>query len=63
MAQRTRRRHHSPATVMGKMGTLYFTLDSLTGAGGGNWVIIGGTGDLAGLHGRGTTAPGGGESR
>lgn len=48
---------------MGKMGTLYFTLDSLTGAGGGNWVIIGGTGDLAGLHGRGTTAPGGGESR
>ncbi len=48
----------SPATVMGKTGTLYFMLES--GPGGGSWVIIGGTGDLAGLHGRGTTAPTGG---
>jgi len=43
----------SPATVMGKTGTLYFMLDS--GPSGGNWVIIGGTGDLAGLHGQGTS--------
>lgn len=49
----------SPATVMGKTGTLYFMLDS-SGPGGGSWVIIGGTDDLAGLHGRGTTSPGGG---
>ncbi len=45
----------SPATVMGKTGTLYFMLNQ--GPGGVNWVIIGGTGDLAGLHGRGTTTP------
>ena len=48
----------SPATVNGKTGTLYLILDS--GPGGGSWVIIGGTGDLAGLHGHGTATPAGG---
>jgi len=45
----------SPATVEGKTGTLYLMLDS--GPSGGSWVIIDGTGDLAGLHGQGTVLP------
>jgi hypothetical protein len=42
----------SSATVMGKTGTLSIMLIGKTD--GGTWVIIGGTGDLAGLHGQGT---------
>ncbi len=42
----------SPATVAGKTGTIYFMLNGATG--GGNWVILGGSGELAGLHGQGT---------
>jgi hypothetical protein len=49
----------SPATVMGKTGTLDFMLNGKS-AEGGNWVIIGGTGDLANLHGQGTYSPAGG---
>jgi len=37
-------------------GTLFFMLNG-KGAEGGNWVIIGGTGDLANLHGQGTYTP------
>lgn len=46
----------SPATVMGKTGTLTFMINGKTGE-GGTWVIIGGTGDLANLHGQGTYTP------
>ena len=47
----------SPATVMDKTGTLVFMLDG-SAAEGGNWVIIGGTGELASLNGQGTYSPG-----
>jgi hypothetical protein len=47
----------SPATVMDKTGTLTFMLNGKAGE-GGNWVVIGGTGELANLHGQGTFAPG-----
>jgi hypothetical protein len=46
----------SNAVFMGKSGTLYMALNlvaSLTG-GTGHWTIIGGTGELANLHGHGT---------
>jgi uncharacterized membrane protein len=39
-------------------GTLFFMLNG-KGAEGGNWVIIGGTDDLANLHGQGTFTPAG----
>lgn len=46
----------SPATVMGKTGTLLWMLNGITPE-GGTWVIISGTGDLANLHGQGTWSP------
>jgi len=46
----------SPATVMGKTGTLLWLLKGVSEK-GGTWVIIGGTGDLANLHGQGTYSP------
>ena len=48
----------SPATVLGKTGTLIFMINGKTGE-GGTWVIIGGTGDLANLRGQGTYASSG----
>jgi uncharacterized membrane protein len=39
-------------------GTLFFMINGKA-ADGGNWVIIGGTGDLANLHGQGTFTPAG----
>jgi hypothetical protein len=47
----------SPATVMDKTGTLTFMLNGKTGQ-EGNWVIVGGTGELANLRGQGTYSPG-----
>ena len=50
------------ATVMGKTGTLTFMLYANTGKMINNWVIYGGTGELANLHGQGTyyaVTPGG----
>ena len=47
----------SPATVMGKTGSLTFMLNS-NAAGGGTWVIVGGTGELASLSGQGTYSTG-----
>lgn len=47
----------SPATVLGKTGSLTFMLDG-SAAQGGNWVIIGGTGELTDLRGQGTYSPG-----
>jgi hypothetical protein len=49
----------SPATVMGKTGTLLFTFSGILG-GGGSWIIISGTGQLANLHGHGTFSSTGG---
>jgi hypothetical protein len=49
----------SPANVMGKTGTLEFMFNGKQGE-GGQWVITGGTGDLANLHGQGTWSPTGG---
>ena len=49
----------SPAVVMGKTGSLTFMFNGNMGE-GGNWVIIGGTGDLAILHGNGNWSPTGG---
>jgi hypothetical protein len=46
----------SPATVMGRTGTITFLLQGKTGV-GGTWVIIGGTGDLSNLRGQGTYTP------
>ncbi len=49
----------SPAKVMGKTGTLLFMFNGKQGE-GGNWVIVGGTGALASLHGQGKWSPTGG---
>lgn len=46
----------SPATVMGKTGTLTFMLNGKTGV-GGTWVILSGTGDLSNCRGHGTYTP------
>ncbi len=44
----------SSATVMGKTGTLVIML--VGNPAGESWVVIGGTGELEGLHGQGTLA-------
>ena len=48
-------RYEIEATVDDKSGTLYFKACTKTGSGKpSTWRIVGGTGELAGLHGQGT---------